>query len=596
MTASSPTRKFRKRLHATDVNVPFDHELRDFRNFLFVVWKEVGLPEPTPLQYDMADFMQRCPDRAMVQAFRGASKSFIADAFVAWCLLLNPNLKIELVSASKDLSDANAYFIHQIINEVSICEPLRGEGRQSASIFDVAGADPSKDPSVKAVGIFGQITGTRADLLIFDDVEVPRTSETPAARLKLANRIGEAAAILKPGGKTLYLGTPQNDQSVYMGLEDKGYFIRVWPARRPHDEAPYKGALAPFVTKGFAPGEPIEPLRFDEADLAGREFDWGTAGFRLQFMLDVTLSDDERYPLRAADLIVTDLDPEQNPAWFQWGSSAEQAIGDIPCLGRDGDGFYKPMAVDTDTLMAPKGLVMAVDPSGKGKDETAFAVVAAHNGFFLLLDAGGIPGGYDDTVLQALVDRAKALGVRDIKVEENFGGGMFAKLLQGKLQEAGHRAGVEEVRHSRQKELRIADTLEPVMNRHRLVVDRQVLLRDYKSVQGRTNERAREYSLVFQMTRLAREKDCLVHDDRLDALAMAVAHFADQAAQDARKLAEKESERRLREELDEFMRDSYGNPVRPEGPGRYLNGPSRGMGKATRFAPAGMPSMRPRRR
>ena len=50
-------------------------QLRDFRNFLFVVWKHLNLPNPTDLQYDIAEFMQHGPKRSVVMAFRGVGKS-----------------------------------------------------------------------------------------------------------------------------------------------------------------------------------------------------------------------------------------------------------------------------------------------------------------------------------------------------------------------------------------------------------------------------------------------------------------------------------------------------------------------------------------
>ena len=65
-------------------------QLKDFRNFLFVVWKHLGLPNPTKLQYDIADFMQSGPKRGLVMAFRGVGKSWICSAYVVHQLLLDP--------------------------------------------------------------------------------------------------------------------------------------------------------------------------------------------------------------------------------------------------------------------------------------------------------------------------------------------------------------------------------------------------------------------------------------------------------------------------------------------------------------------------
>jgi hypothetical protein len=33
-------------------------KLKDFRNFLYVIWKHLRLPQPTALQYDIATYLQ----------------------------------------------------------------------------------------------------------------------------------------------------------------------------------------------------------------------------------------------------------------------------------------------------------------------------------------------------------------------------------------------------------------------------------------------------------------------------------------------------------------------------------------------------------
>ena len=70
------------------------NKLKDFRNFLYLVWKHLNLPEPTDVQYDIADYIQHSPNRAIVSAFRGVGKSWITSAYVLWRLLLNPQLNI----------------------------------------------------------------------------------------------------------------------------------------------------------------------------------------------------------------------------------------------------------------------------------------------------------------------------------------------------------------------------------------------------------------------------------------------------------------------------------------------------------------------
>lgn len=166
----------------------------DFRVFVYIVWRSIGLPQPTPIQYDIAKALMSPPsDRFIIQGFRGVAKSFLTCAYVVWRLWRNPQLKIEIVSASKDRADANAVFIKRIIQTLPFLEhllPQRGQ-RDTQNLFDVGGAVADISPSVKSVGITGQLTGTRADVLVADDVEVPNNSGTQIQRDKLNESVKE---------------------------------------------------------------------------------------------------------------------------------------------------------------------------------------------------------------------------------------------------------------------------------------------------------------------------------------------------------------------------------------------------------------------
>ena len=128
------------------------------------------------------------------------------------------------------------------------------------------------------------------------------------------------------------------------------------------------------------------------------------------------------------------------------------------------------------------GSVMAIDPSGKGDNETSYAVVKFLHGNLFLTKAGGLRGGFTDYVLQKLADIAKAEKVKLILTEENFGQGMFQQLLMPFLKRT-YPCTVEAVRHHTQKEVRICDVLESVLNQHRLIVDHQVIKDDFESTQ-----------------------------------------------------------------------------------------------------------------
>jgi hypothetical protein len=104
----------------------------------------------------------------------------------------------------------------------------------------------------------------------------------------------------------------------------------------------------------------------------------------------------------------------------------------------------------------------------------------------------------------------------------------------------------------------IVDTLEPVLNQHRLIVDPAVIKADYESVLKRDGERAQLYRLFYQLARMVRAKGALAQDDRLDALAMAVAYWERQAARDVERAKQEHYEAQLDAELAKFMEHALG--------------------------------------
>ena len=533
--------------------------LRDFRNFTYLVWQHLNLPEPTPVQYDIANYLQNSPKRCIIEAFRGVGKSYITAAYVVHQLLLDPDKKFMVVSASKARADDFSTFTQRIITELPICKHLVAKDGQrwSKIAFDVAPARASGSPSVKSVGVTGQLTGSRADVIIADDVEVPNNSMTHMMRERLAESVKEFDAVLKPDGKIIYLGTPQNEMSLYNTLLSRGYQMRVWPARYPtleRSEKAYGGRLAPLLYDTLVEkqeavyGLPTDDRRFDDEDLIERELSYGRSGFALQFMLDTSLSDANKYPLKLSDLMIMSCDRDSAPEKMVYG--VMKPMSDLPNVGLSGDKFYAP----EDTVGRAKytGSVLAIDPSGRGSDETAYAIVKMLNGFLYVVDAGGIEGGYSASTLQHLTDLAKMNSVNLVLIESNFGDGMFTELLKPYMTKT-YPCTMEEVRHNTQKEQRIIDTLEPIMNQHRLVIDPKVIQKDYDSVQNMPPEKGVKYMLTYQMTRITKQRGALAHDDRLDVLAMACQYWVDQMAADADNQIQIRKDELLDQELDKFM-------------------------------------------
>lgn len=532
----------------------------DFVFFLFVLWKALSLPVPTRCQIDMAKKLSAGDNRRFIlQAFRGIGKSFITCAFVVWKLWNNPDLKFMIVSASKERADANSIFIKRIIDLMPQLQELKPkQGQRDAVIsFDVGPAKPDHSPSVKSVGITGQLTGSRADILIADDVEVPGNSATQAARDRLSELVKEFDAILKPGGTVIYLGTPQTEMTLYRQLEGRGYSTTIWPARYPRDEKDWKSygdRLAPMLQAELESDpegyywRPTDEVRFDDEDLKERELSYGKAGFALQFMLNPNLGDAEKYPLKLRDLIVADLDPESSPMVYQWLPNLQNKRDDVPNVGLMGDSYHTYQTVGS-AFSSYTQKILVIDPSGRGKDETGYAVLFQLNGYIFVMEAGGMRGGYEDSTLEALAKIGRKWKVNEYVIEGNFGDGMYLELFKPVAARI-HPAAVTEVKSKGQKELRICDVLEPIMGSHRLIVNSSTIVSDYQSASDKDGVRNPIYSLFYQMTRISRERGALAHDDRLDALAIGVQFFVESMAKDASKGEREVTEEWLEEQME----------------------------------------------
>lgn len=533
----------------------------DFVFFLFVLWKALSLPVPTRCQIDMARKLSAGDNRRFIlQAFRGIGKSFITCAFVVWKLWNNPDLKFMIVSASKERADANSIFIKRIIDLMPQLQELKPkQGQRDAVIsFDVGPAKPDHSPSVKSVGITGQLTGSRADILIADDVEVPGNSATQAARDRLSELVKEFDAILKPGGTVIYLGTPQTEMTLYRQLEGRGYSTTIWPARYPRDEKDWKSygdRLAPMLQAELESDpegyywRPTDEVRFDDEDLKERELSYGKAGFALQFMLNPNLGDAEKYPLKLRDLIVADLDPESSPMVYQWLPNLQNKREDVPNVGLMGDSYHTYQTVGS-AFSSYTQKILVIDPSGRGKDETGYAVLYQLNGYIFVMEAGGMRGGYEDSTLEALAKIGRKWKINEYVIEGNFGDGMYLELFKPVAARI-HPAAVTEVKSKGQKELRICDVLEPIMGSHRLIVNSSTIVSDYQTAADKDGVRNPIYSLFYQMTRISRERGALAHDDRLDALAIGVQFFVESMAKDAVKGQREVTEEWLEEQMED---------------------------------------------
>ncbi|MCL4120905.1 UNVERIFIED_CONTAM: hypothetical protein GTU68_066869 [Idotea baltica] len=518
----------------------------DFKLFLWAMWRYLELPDPTPIQYDIATYLDKGPRRRIALASRGVGKSWETVALVLHRLFKDPQTRVLVVSASEEHAVDFTTFLLQIIDRWDLVQHLRPPPeRRSKLKFDVGPAKAAKAASVMARGIDGGLQGPRANLIVGDDIESIKNSETTGKRAKIRKRVAEFSSILSPGGEVVLLGTPQCEESLYSDLGSVtsdgtvGYDVCIWPiiVPTPEQARKYGGRLAPWIQKmtdeGKA-GQSAEPTRFPLTELDRLIALEGRTYFQLQFLLDTTLSDEDRYPLRLLDAIVMPLDLEQGPGSLVWGPTSDNELPDLVCRGRSSDRWHGPATIpgkEVGAYFPWETTIMAVDPSGRGADETAAWVIKQLNGRLFVADLAAMRNGYDEASLVTLANLAKKHGVREVVYESNFGDGMWERVASPVFAKI-HRTSFTEFRSNTMKEARIADALEPVLNSHRLVFAREVIELDNTLCDHYSATEGPYYSAIYQLTRLRREKACLKHDDRLDALALGVSHLKEAAAVD----------------------------------------------------------------
>ena len=532
-----------------------------FPLFLALVWKSLDLPRPTRAQIAIATYLQNGPKRLQISAFRGLGKSWIAAAFALWILYRDKDKKIMVVSASKQRADDFTIFCQKCLIEIPWLQhltPKDDDQRWSRVSFDVYGCRPAQSPSVKSVGITGQITGSRADVILFDDVEVPSNSATDMMREKLLQLVTEGESVLTPreDSRIVFLGTPQTTFTIYRTLRERNYLPMVWPARYPKTLVGYEDILAPELQADIDK-QGLEALawkptdtRFSELNLLEREQSMSRSNFMLQFQLDTSLSDAQKFPLKIADIICLPLDGKVGPSSLVWRTDKSTLL-DLPCVALPGDRWYGPQ--ETGPSVPFGETIVAVDPSGRGKDETVALVLSQINGNLFLREIYASQDGYSDKTLCGILRMAGKFKATKVLIESNFGDGLVMEVMKKHAIEMKVGVEFEEVRSTTRKEDRIIDTMEPVLNQHRLVVDSRLVTWDYQSNHDMAPEERLPRMLMYQLTRMCREKGAVKHDDRLDCLSLGVKYFQDVMAISQRDALVQENRERWNRMLTAFI-------------------------------------------
>lgn len=526
----------------------------DFRIFLHFTWKVAFGHKPHRVQLEFADLMQQPGDKILM-AMRGFGKSIMDGTFMDWNYYKDPDFTVLVLSAARPRSmeiTGMALAIIKACPFLNRLTPDKAEGDLSGRLaFTIKDRKfVGKEASAVSTSITTGNTGAHADLLLVDDMEIEKNSNTQPKRAEILKGVKEFTYIKnKPHGYEMMIGTPQTEDSIYFKLADTGkYTLYRIPSEYPDlmDDLEMKG-LAPFLLDDLRAdeslaGQPTYPERFPQEEL-NRQKAESLSTYNLQMRLSVSMSDEGRYPLKLRNFSVMDLGPSEGPRRVAWGNV--NPISEIESVGMGKDMFFAPAFVDY-TPTPYQNIIMGIDPAGTGPDEVGYCVGGGILGNVFILAAGGIDGGHDDATLKKLCKIMIEYSVKTVRVEKNFGNGMYGKHLARIMGQMGIKAFLDpDVIAKGQKEVRILQTLEPAMGSHKIILDTKV---------------AKDQTLMSQITKLTKDRGALIHDDRVDAMEICISGFTESMIIDTDKIIEQNKNQEFYDEIKGYMATTNQKP------------------------------------
>lgn len=261
----------------------------DFRIF-FAIWAKINNWEVPPLHLEVIDWLSDSDNwdnrTGVLQVFRGAAKSTIVGCFITYQLVKDPTLRFLILSADYNTSVKITNDLTSIVAHHPLAAHLRGKEKMwRENKLWVQGSTDARTPSAYSVGITSNVTGSRADFVVFDDVEVQKNVASEKLRETLRQKMADTIHILVPGGKRLFVGTPHSYESIYPEVIDQGASsLRIPLIRNPEGEFPY-------IT-----GASSWPDRFDDEEVAQRQLQsLSKANFLSQYQLIPYNADDSYF-------------------------------------------------------------------------------------------------------------------------------------------------------------------------------------------------------------------------------------------------------------------------------------------------------------
>lgn len=413
------------------------------------MWNEVQRLSTPHLHFEiagwLADKWATGERELLLMAFRNSGKSTLVGLFAAWLIACDPELRILVLAAEQQLAVKMVRNVRRILERHPLTAGLKPKAAEewASDRFTVARAMTHRDPSMLAKGIVANVTGSRADVVICDDVEVPNTCDTPDKRQALRDRLDEIDFVLSPDGLRLFVGTPHTYHSIYAET-----------ARTELGEAkPYLAGfhrlILPIVDDA---GESRWPERFPPSRIDAIAERAGPAKFRSQMMLE------------PSDISEARLDPDRMQPY------------DLELSYREGNG--EPVLKLGDKRMASVSCFW--DPSfgrpGRGDGCVIAAVFTDADGDYWLHGIEYLthnPALADDMdeatqLCRQAVSFARRHYVPAVTIETNGVGKFLPGLFRREVGRAGLTCAVLEHNSSRAKAARILEAFDAVLAAGRL--------------------------------------------------------------------------------------------------------------------------------
>ena len=389
----------------------------------FLIWADHKGWEVPDVHVEIVNWLEHREGRnAVLQVWRGCGKSTLVGLYIAWKLLINPEWRFLVLSADDVTAWKMSADAQHIIDTHPLCGGMHGNRVWQSSIWSVDGNTDPRNASVMSKGVMGNITSSRADEVLFDDVEVPRNVQTEEMRRQLRMRIDETTHILVPGGTKLFIGTPHHFQSIY-------------------PEQIAKGSTSLAIPLFDAEGNNAWPERFTPDEVAYRRKECVTEGTWLsQYMLTPVPVGDIR--LNPFDMVVFDNAPVIRSAngdlsmWIDVEGENRQIVG-ASCYWDVSLGKVK----SDDSVLA----LILTDAQGRL--------------YWVLAEA--LLGGVDQQCARIL-ELVKQHAIPGVVVETNGPGGFVPAILKKHLSTV--RCGVTQQFVNTKKQVRILDAFEPALS------------------------------------------------------------------------------------------------------------------------------------